>query len=384
MNILLTLHYPLNINAGAAGVTLKIGEEYKKLGHTISYYSSNNIPKCIPGTIGNIIFPFFVAFKIWQMIEFDNLDIVYSSSGDTWFWCKFLKRFTRKKWPLLAVQSHGLEHTLHEQILEDSKNGLLKLSWKYNLYRGNIFLWNIAASFKGADICFLLNKHEAVFLEEKMGVDKKKIVVLSNGIPEELIGCPFQEVNNNSAQMPGIALIGSYIERKGIRYSVPALESILSKNSNIEVRFLGTGCSKEIVLSDFSEAVRSQVKIIPSYNREDLPSLVKSCHILLFPSLYEGFPLAVIEAMACGLAPIVTEIPGPTEIVVHGINGLIVKPRDTNEIAIAIEALLQDHLSLNKLKKEAYQAVQCLSWKTIADQHMNQYNKADKYRFLNN
>jgi glycosyltransferase involved in cell wall biosynthesis len=97
---------------------------------------------------------------------------------------------------------------------------------------------------------------------------------------------------------------------------------------------------------------------------------------LLFPSLSEGFPLTLPEAMACGLAPIATDIPGTTEIAVNGQNSILVPTRNIEALEKAMETLLNDSQYLNRLRRNAYNSVQGLSWIEIARKHIDIYERS--------
>ncbi len=64
MNILLVTHTYLDPNSGAAGSTLKLGQEYQKLGHQVTYYSLDNLPKNIPIILKYLTFPFWAVILI--------------------------------------------------------------------------------------------------------------------------------------------------------------------------------------------------------------------------------------------------------------------------------------------------------------------------------
>jgi glycosyltransferase involved in cell wall biosynthesis len=377
MKILLVLHHYLNPNAGASGVTLKLGEAYKKLGHDVYFYSYDDLPPKPTGKLASILFPYWVAKHISRLSRQMELDVVHASSGDAWIWGMVLSRLSGGHKPLLVTQSHGLEHTMHDQILEEVRNGRLTLSWKYPLYNGSIALWKAAKSFQVADFCFMLNRHDADTVREKMGVSAAKVKVFPNGIPDEFIGLPFEAFQPEADRLPGIAFVGSYLDRKGIQFGVPALNNLLQRYPKLRASFLGTGVAAETVLSDFSLAVRDRITVVPSFDKSELPQRLKDSHILLFPSLSEGFPLAVPEAMACGLAPIVTQIPGPTEIVVNGVNGLVVEPRNQLQLEQAMERLINNTDDLQKLQSAAYHTVQKFSWGYIAKQHLALYQVAE-------
>jgi glycosyltransferase involved in cell wall biosynthesis len=374
MKILLTLHHYLDPNAGAASVTLKLGEAYEKLGHSVYFYSFDNIPKRLQNKLLGVIFPVFVAWHIISLSRRVELDIVQASSVDAWFWGFVLRKFSFGKHPLLVTQSHGLEHTMHERILEQAKNGTLKLSWKYPLYNGSVLLWKAATSFRVADFCFMLNRYDAEIVRGRLGVAAERVKLVPNGIPDEFIGLPFEPLGED--EVPGVAFVGSYLERKGIKYGVPALNAVMRRNQELRAIFLGTGCSVDRVLSDFSLEVRDRVRVVPSFAKLDLPGLLRGYHIMLFPSLSEGFPLALPEAMACGLAPIATDIPGPTEVVHHEENGLLVKAGDQLQLEQAIERLLSNMSELEQLRVNAHRTVQSYSWATISGAHLHLYSSS--------
>lgn len=374
MKILLVLHHHLDPNAGAADVTLKLGEAYQKLGHDVYYCSHGDFSQRISGKVLSILFPLCVFWHIWKLSKQVKLDVIHASSGDTWVWGTVFSRLPIPNRPLLVTQSHGLEHTMHEKILENAKNGTLKLSWKYPLYNGSLMLWQVAKSFQEADFSFMLNNYDAEVVRKKIGVADDKVKIFRNAIPDYFLGLPFEDMNL-SGDLPEIAIVGSYIERKGIQYGVPALDSLMQRHLDLKVRFVGVGCSPKKVLADFSSEVRDRITVISKFNKFELPRLLKGCQILLFPSLSEGFPLALPEAMACGLAPIVTRIPGSIEIVVDRQNGLVVDPRSQSQIEEAIEEMLRDSHSLHRYRTLAYETVQSFKWLDIANQHLSLYKE---------
>lgn len=78
---------------------------------------------------------------------------------------------------------------------------------------------------------------------------------------------------------------------------------------------------------------------------DDMPSLYQSVHAVVLPSYREGLPKGLIEAAACGLPLVTTDVPGCREVVQHGLTGLLVPARDAVALARAI-ARLQDDLPL--------------------------------------
>jgi glycosyltransferase involved in cell wall biosynthesis len=374
MNILLTIHHNLDPNTGAPGVTLKLGQEFQKRGHHVDYYSFNNLPSQLPEIVQGMFFPEFVASHIRTLTRHRSIDVIDASTGDTWVWAKLRRNLGDRS--LLVTRSHGLEHVMHLEILAEARQGNLDLSWKYPLYHGGLRLWEAAQSLRDCDLALLLNQYDADYATNQLGVDPDRVRVVANGIPEEFLNLPLASTPRDRDGTLRIAQVGSYIPRKGIGYGVPAVNQILQQHPNVMMSFLGTGCSEAQVHTDFDPTVRDRVKVTPHYDRELLPSLLHGHQIKLFPTLSEGFSLALPEAMACGLVPVTTATPGPMEIVKGNTNGILVAPRDTTAIVQALEQLIGDRVYLDRLRQSAYETAQNYGWKQIATNTLILYDQA--------
>jgi glycosyltransferase involved in cell wall biosynthesis len=368
MKILLTIHHRLDINSGAPGTVLKLGQIYQQQGHEVYYLSHDNLPKGLSGKL----FPFFAAISIHQLNKKYQFDVIDASTGDAWIWGTFIRRFAANK-PLLVTRSHGLEHSVHLSEVEESKRGNLHLSWKYPFYHGGFLLWEVANSLRCADLVFLLNKQDLQYANEVLGVPIERLYITPNGIPDEFLNLPFESLPTSDSLIK-IACIGSYINRKGIQYSVPALNRILDRNPNVSVSFLGTICPEEIVYNDFKPSVRSQVHVLPNFLHSTLPNLLKGFSIKLFTPICEGFGKALIEAMSCGLAPVTTKAEGPLDIVRDGYDALLVPLRDSIAIEEALERLINNRSYLEEIRCNAYTTAQKYSWTNAANQRLSLYS----------
>ena len=371
MNILFIIHHELNPNTGVAGITLKLGQEYQKAGHQVSYFSFDNLPPMLPEIIKAIAFPYWVA--AYLLFQKQPIDVIDASTGDAWLWAKLLRRFRPNS--ALITRSHGLEHNLHLENLEESARGNLSLSWKYPLYHGGFRLWEVQSSIKNADLTLMSNSRDRDYACKELGIPPEKLTIMPNGVPEEFINLPRSNTPRSNDESIGIAQVGSFIERKGIKYSIPALNNILQGFNNVKVSFLGTGCAASNVLENFAPNVRHKITVIPNYSREALPDLLKDYQIKLSPSLSEGFSVALVEAMACGLVPITCSTLGLTEFLEDGQNGILIPPRNSKAIEVALEELILNPSQLERLRQNAYQTAQDYSWVSIAQKNLALYRQ---------
>jgi glycosyltransferase involved in cell wall biosynthesis len=374
VHILLTIHAPMDPDAGAPGVTSDLGFRFRAESHNVTYLSFDDMPRWFPSRAVTFLFPAFLAWRIWRLSARQGIDVIDASSGDLWLWAS-LRRRNRAR-PLLVTRSHGLEHTAHEQLLEDARRGTVELSWKYPIYYGGFRLWEVARSLRLSDLDLFLNRADLEYAVIKLGIPREKARLTVNGVGEDFQNLPFTPIAEGVSEPIKIAQIGSYIPRKGVGYGAAALNRVLRRHSSITVSMLGTQAPAEAILADFDPEVRQQVVVLPTFKRDRLPSLLSDHHIKLLPTTFEGFSVSLIEAMACGLAPVTTATPGPMEIVRDGVNGVLVPPRNSEAIVQALERLLGDTQLLDRLRRSAYATAQGYAWDRIGRETLALYREA--------
>jgi glycosyltransferase involved in cell wall biosynthesis len=376
MKILMTVHHALERNAGAPGVTLRLAEEFRRLGHEAEVASFDDLPVRLPAIAQAILFPYLVAGRVTR--EHDKWDVVDASTGDTWLYSSMPRM---RGQPLLVCRSHGLEHLAHDQRLEEVRRGMHRLSWKYPLYHGGVRLWEVRRSVRNSDLILVLNKEDYRYAAARLAVAEEKIRVVQNGIPDNFLGQPFRPYYKRSGLPLTIAQIGRYSAMKGVAYGSRALNNVLRRHEEVRVHLLGTMTSAATVLGDFYPDVRQRVEVTPHYLHEELPRLLSECQIKLFPTLTEGFGTALIEAMACGLAPVTTAAAGPRMIVVDHENGLLVPPGDSTALERALERLIVDPELLAALRRRALADAQAYSWRRIAREQLALFDEFRGKRF---
>lgn len=125
------------------------------------------------------------------------------------------------------------------------------------------------------------------------------------------------------------------------------------KNTKISVLFIGQGETLTSI-KDIARNTGIQATFQESVPNEELPSRYNSARFCAFPSLHEGSPKALLEAMACSLPIVALQAPGITNIITHEVNGLI---SDEVSFKASIERLLNDPVLCDKLGQSARKTV---------------------------
>ena len=100
--------------------------------------------------------------------------------------------------------------------------------------------------------------------------------------------------------------------------------------------------------------------------RPALAQRYRESHVFVLPTLVEGMPLVVLEAMACGL-PVITTACGPAGIVRDGIDGFIIPERSDEAVCEKLELLYRDRERCQAMGRNAARRAQAFSWQAYAE-----------------
>ncbi len=173
-----------------------------------------------------------------------------------------------------------------------------------------------------------------------------RIVVVSNGvdIPVPLDPVLLAAVRARyglTAKDPFVLAAGRLTEPKNFPGLLDAVLLLRRRGVRLRVMIAGEGPLRAFLERRVDElGIGDQV--ILSGVVQDLPELMLGADLFVLPSLWEGLPLALLEAMACGLPVVATQIAGVADVVEEGVSGLLVQPGDAAELAQAMATLLAD------------------------------------------
>ena len=154
---------------------------------------------------------------------------------------------------------------------------------------------------------------------------------------------------------PIITLVARLIAEKGIHELVAAARILKSKNIPCRIWLVGepdTGSPQQISVAQI-QSWESQQLIEWKKHREDINAIYNQTDIAVLPSYSEGLPKSLLEACACGLPIVTTDVSGCIEVVEHNVNGLIVPVKDSNALAAALERLVSDQSLRERLGCES-------------------------------
>ena len=196
----------------------------------------------------------------------------------------------------------------------------------------------------------------------RFGCPREKIVIIPNGIDTEKFKPENQGLPNT------IFWGGRFVSGKGLEYLIKALKIIEKKHHNFRLIMAGDGYLFHKIHNLVDDYGLSKNVIFEGrVPHNEIPKFLNSASIYVLPSIREGMPYALLEAMACGRPVVASNIPGINDVITNGENGLLVPPCDPNALANAILRLIEDHALRRKLRRNARKLmVEKYSWDIIA------------------
>jgi glycosyltransferase involved in cell wall biosynthesis len=170
---------------------------------------------------------------------------------------------------------------------------------------------------------------------------RSRLCLLPNGI--SLRALQVQESREEARARLGVAglclgAVGRLEEQKGHAYLLQALPLVLTAMGEATLLLAGDGRLRESLERQARElGVEPQVKFLGT--RRDMPLVYRALDVFVLPSLWEGLPLALLEAMGAGLPVVASRVGGAPEVVRDGVNGRLTPPGDVPALAEAIAEL---------------------------------------------
>jgi len=162
-----------------------------------------------------------------------------------------------------------------------------------------------------------------------------------------------------------LLFVGRLEKLKGVRAIGEAIPILMTRSPSLRCRFLGGGLfhpedgrSTESWLRDKVGSEHADRIVFETVSREEVLSRMTQARAVVLPSLWENFPYALLESMACGVPVVATDVGGIPEMVLDGETGLLVPPDNPEALAEAAIRLLEDKELSTRMGKAARQHVE--------------------------
>ncbi|HEY1164628.1 MAG TPA: glycosyltransferase family 4 protein [Chitinophaga sp.] len=207
-----------------------------------------------------------------------------------------------------------------------------------------------------------------------------KAEVIRNGVnPQKFDPAAAYPDVKAACGIPANHLVVGYIARMTLQKDplgmIKAFAAVATQIPDITLLMVGGGELQQSA-RDTAASLRISDRVVFQDFRQDVPAVLNAMDIYCLPSLWEGFPIGVLEAMAMGKAVVATDVDGTREAVDHEHNGLLVPPSDSAALATAIIRLARDFSLRKRLQQKAIDTIRSTYNVTGMTRHIEAiYNK---------
>ena len=181
----------------------------------------------------------------------------------------------------------------------------------------------------------------------EVGLPPAAVEVIYRGMPDGGLGVETDQVEavrrelDTKHRYPVLLTVGRLVPQKGQRYLIEAMPDVLRAHPHAQLLIVGMGFLEQKLRAQVDAlGLRSSVRFLG--RREDVPALMGAADIFVFPSLFEGLGVSLLEACASGLPCVVSDVGPLPEVIEDGVTGVLVPSQDPKSLADAIIRLAFD------------------------------------------
>ncbi|MEM1176847.1 MAG: glycosyltransferase family 4 protein [Acidobacteriota bacterium] len=290
---------------------------------------------------------------LW-LLRRERYDLIHVHESDGFFvvWLWWLqKRLGRPSGLAKLVATLQVSYDQERRMVRPVKADgqvVSRPSWDEHLFYAKSRIQSLLGRFIGekADAVVAPSRVTLGELEEDYGVSGRREVIYNGISLESSLGRSLAVAARTRPpqhERPTVLYVGRLRTRKAVAVLLMAMH--LLRESVPGVRLLVVGDGEQIIpLATLRDKLKlpGVVQFLGKVDREKLALYYREADVYCLPSLYEGFPLAILEAMAAGLPVVATRVSGNPEAVVDGETGYLVPEESAQALAEALERLLTD------------------------------------------
>ncbi len=360
MNILMGSGVPKRREGGVAAVIYNLGGELERLGHQVTYVFLDDLvaPGSVPPRFVELIFSARLARYITDNRGKFSLVNLHAPTGLLY---GLRRRFRMGVADVPYVMTlHGLEERRVRVMRREVKKGRAwNFGWKnrlwHRVYHFPRFRWSI----RTADAAHVFCRDVWNVLQLAYGMAPDRAVYIPNGVEQRFF------VPREYPDRPeGVRLLwaGTWLDQRGIFYLRDAMQRLASRVPRMTLTIAGPGTSPEQIERFFGNELAGKILVRPVVPSDQMPELYLKHDVFIFPSLMEGLPTVIMEAMASGMPVITTETCGMPDVVENEFNGLLVPPADAVALENAILRLYSSADLRRKLGQQAQESMRRHTW----------------------
>lgn len=358
MNFVIGANIPASRTTGMGRQMYGVGDALNRCGHAVAYLFRDSIPCRTSDRFSRLEFPLRAATRVRRMsAEGPVLALLHEPTA----WASAV--LVRGGGVRVLAMVHNCELKVWRETLHHAARMGQKVPLSSRLLWPATELWQAWLSLKTADVVFCLSSEDREYIERAVGISSERVVRIDNGVEPAFLNAKTADERERD-----VLFLASWLPHKGTRFFTEALEKLAGRGLFPTVTIAGTGAPERAVRGMLPPPFRDSAIVMERVQPEELVALYQRHRVFVLPSVYEGIPLSLLEAMACGLHPIATRVGGIPDVVEDGVDGTLVEPMDAEALFQALVPALTDAKLTARRGAAAREKLQGYAWDRAAAQ----------------
>jgi glycosyltransferase involved in cell wall biosynthesis len=228
------------------------------------------------------------------------------------------------------------------------------------------------------DAVITVSEYSRGDIAKHLRVKPERVRVIYYGVREHFRPIPADEADayllkRYQIDYPYVLYVGNLTKRKNIELALRGFAGVAQRYPDLRFVLAGPSVFKQTPVGAIAASlgIADRVVVTGAAGDADLPPLYSRARTFLFPSLYEGFGLPVIEAMACGAPVIASTAASLPEVAADA--GILVDPHSDAEMTAALERVLSDESLRADLREKGFRRAAMFTWTQTARQTIDLY-----------
>jgi glycosyltransferase involved in cell wall biosynthesis len=264
--------------------------------------------------------------------------------------------------PSVVVTSHRLEHRAWKLLKDEARLARQPLALKTRLTYPPTSLWPTGVALRKADHVFCLNTEDRDELVRGFGRTTGSVTRIFPGADSV-----YAQGSRDYAGARRILFAAAWRHNKGITDLVPAFVALAGRYEQVSLAIVGAGVPEPAIRASFPTGLQARIEIENPPTEAGTAEAFARADLFVLPSLFEGTPLTLIQAMTSGLPIVTTDTCGMKDVIEHGKSGLLIPVRSATAIESALAQLAGDRMLRERLGRTARAAaLASYTWDRVA------------------
>ncbi len=359
---------PADPNRGAAGTEVQTLQALRGLGHEVDAIWSGDLGQRIRhGNLHLLLeLPKTYEAAVLEAVRRKPYDVFHVNQPHGFRAARAVHRHSPHS--VFVHRSHGFELNVEASLrpwrrrFDDDKRRPLRRV----LSRGmsTLLARHGRAIAREADGHIVSSSPDARFLHERLGVPEERIAVIAQAAPDSYLRHAAPPMTPQ--RLRNILHVAQFAFFKAPMVTTAAINSLAAQRTDFRFTWVCDGNDHVRIRSMLSAPANEKTTLLPWMGQEELRAVYDDHGVFLFPSFFEGFGKAFLEAMSRGLCVVASDAGGMHDLIEQGRNGILVPPGQATVLAEAARAIVTDPSTAATMSVAAARTAREYTWERVA------------------